>query len=318
MKVSHMKSKNFIFSAAGIIGSLVFFPFDTGKAIEPPPDTAAPPADMLQDMGRNAELPLREAENTLEVPFLGLSTAPLPDMVAEHVGLENGSGLIVRTVVPSSPAAEAGLVVNDIIVKVGGQTVDSPEALSSTVRSAKIGDKMPIELIHKGKPEIVEVTLTERPADLLSGGNQDLMLEGLPKLHAEQLRKLMEKNLRGFPGEGFNREDLFRGFGFPDLQEFPDLGQGQAEGSTIQQSSTVRVMDNDGSIEIRTSDGATDVTVRDAKNETVWSGPWNTEEDKAAAPADIRQRVEKVNSGKRGFSFRFRNGKSGKPDTIDN
>jgi len=99
----------------------------------------------------------------------------------------------------------------------------------------------------------------------------------------------------------------------------PQNEPGNPGESSFQHSSTIRVMDNNGSIEIKSTDNDTEVTVRDGENATVWSGPWNTEEDKAAAPEGIRERIGKVNSGKGGgFSFRF--GKPGGPDpeTLDN
>jgi hypothetical protein len=77
-------------------------------------------------------------------------------------------------------------------------------------------------------------------------------------------------------------------------------------------------MDNDGSVEIKSSHGATDVTVRGTNNEVVWAGPWNTDEEKEAAPKAIRDRIDRVNSNSgSGFSFRFGKLRSD-PDTIDN
>ena len=61
--------------------------------------------------------------------------------------------------------------------------------------------------------------------------------------------------------------------------------------------STIRMMDDKGSVEIKSTGEATEVTVRDKANEIIWSGPWDTEQDKAAAPDEVRERIEKRNIG---------------------
>ncbi len=40
---------------------------------------------------------------------------------------------------------------------------------------------------------------------------------------------------------------------------------------------------------------AKEVTIRDKDNKVSWNGPWDTEQDKAAAPDDVRRRVERLN-----------------------
>jgi hypothetical protein len=54
-------------------------------------------------------------------------------------------------------------------------------------------------------------------------------------------------------------------------------------------------MDEQGSIELKSTDGSKEVTIRDKENNITWTGPWDTEQDRAAAPDDVRQRVERLN-----------------------
>ncbi len=320
-----MKSKLTIISARGFIGGIAVLTFSQTLAIEPPPDTAEPPAALLNGVV-NAPAQRSVPKVETNVPFIGIATASVPGMVADHLDLEQGSGVIIRTVCPDSPAEKAGLSVNDIILSIGGTAVGNPENLSSIVRERKPGDRVALSLIHKGKSAKMEVTLTERPADLVSGIRQEPMLEGIPQAHADRLRGLIERNLGAFDGAAFpddRMEDSLRmmqermnramGGSIPQLQ--PD-GNG---GITIQQNSTITMMDNQGSIEIRSSSGNTEVTVRDEKNETVWSGPWNSEEDKTAAPKNIRERIEKVDSGNgTGFHFRFGKPRGNAPKPLGN
>ena len=62
-----------------------------------------------------------------------------------------------------------------------------------------------------------------------------------------------------------------------------------------QSTATVKMKDQQGSVEVKSNDGSKEVTVRDPQEKITWSGPWDTEQDKAAAPADVRQRVDSLN-----------------------
>ncbi len=318
-----MRMKLRIVPAASLIGGFAVCPLAPLGAIEPPPENAKPPAALLD--GAQAD---RVAAPRL--PFLGLSTARVPDMVADHLGIGEKAGVIIRTVCPESPAEKAGLAVNDIILSLDGAPVADPDDFSERLRARKAGDSLELGLIRKGKPGKAEVTLTERPAELNSHLGGEPFLEGIPLPQADRLRGLIEQNLQGFgtehlgilPDQRFEntfrmmRERMNRAF----EEDIPPIIQGEDGGIRFQQNSTVRLMDNQGSVEIRSSDGDTRVTVRDGDNKIVWQGPWNSETDKEAAPQDVRQRIDRVNVGSangRGFTFRF--GQSGgKSDTIDN
>jgi hypothetical protein len=64
-------------------------------------------------------------------------------------------------------------------------------------------------------------------------------------------------------------------------------------GLRLEKGTTIRLMDDQGSIELRSNDNGRKITVRDKDNQLVWKGPWDTAEDKAAAPEGIRERVER-------------------------
>ena len=314
-----MIAKSITLTPARLIGGLAFCPVALLPAIEPPPEDARPPAALLGEelAGNNP---------AAKLPFLGLSTAAIPEVVAEHLGIGADSGVIVRTVCPDSPAAEARLAVNDIILSINGSRVSDPGLFSEKIRAHKAGDNLEIELIRKGRPEKAQVTLTERPAELSAHLDAEPFLEGLPRAQAERLRGLMEQNLQGFggdqpgmlPDQRFEntfrmlREQMSRAL----EQEVPPITQGEDGGIRFQQNSTIRLMDNEGSVEIKSSNGDTRVTVRDTANNPVWQGPWNSDKDKEAAPKDIRERIDRVNvgsAGGKGFTFRF-----GKPDSMEN
>lgn len=318
-----MRTKYKTILSAGMIAGLVVCPFTLLPAIEPPPDDSKPPA-ALQDVER------AERDSEAKLPFLGLSTASVPVMVAEHLGISAGTGVIIRTVCPDSPAEKAGLSVNDIILSLDGTPVGDPDAFSEKIRIYKAGDTLELSLIRKGKPDKANVTLTERPAELNAHLAPESLFQGLPQAQADRLRGMIEQNLQGFgtdplgitPDQEFEntfrmmRERMNRAF----ENEIPPSNPGNDGGIHFQQNSTIRLMDNEGSVEIKSSDGDTQVIVRDTANNIVWQGSWNTDKDKEAAPQDVRERIDRLNVGSmngKGFTFRF--GKlGGKPDTIDN
>ncbi len=72
-------------------------------------------------------------------------------------------GAQVKEVTAGSPAAAAGLQVNDVIVAINGQPVGSSDALAAYVRAMASGDKASLILVRGGKSLTVDVTLAMRP-----------------------------------------------------------------------------------------------------------------------------------------------------------
>ena len=307
-----MKSQSHALTTS-FIGVVSLFAANTLTAIEPAPDNAKPPAELEERI----EKP-NEAE--VKMPFIGVVTAALPEMVADHLNLKAGTGVIVRTVSPESPAEKSGIKVNDVILNINETAVNDPDGFRAEIRSHKVGDKLKLKTIQKGKPKDLEVTLVERPANAFADV-QD----------AEQLRDVIELNLGGLLGDalgGIQGQDGAEGLEIiPQQLELGDerlkmlrkqmrdamevVPKIQPEPSNIQlqQQSTIRMMDGEGSVEFKSVGKNSEVTVRDKANEIVWSGPWDTPQDKAAAPDDIRNRIERLNinkGGGGGMKFEFR------------
>ena len=88
------------------------------------------------------------------------------------VGLEparDGRGAIapgaqVRTVMPSGPAARAGLRPGDLITAVDGQAVSSPAQLTQIVERSGVGRAMAVQVLRQGQA----FTLTVTPVELSS------------------------------------------------------------------------------------------------------------------------------------------------------
>jgi serine protease Do len=295
-----MKTNPLTTIAAGIAALLTAPAF----AIEAPEDDAPPPAAPAPAA---EQAPAEEAPKPAEkepIAFLGVLANELPEMLAEHTGLENGEGVVVSSLDPEGPAAKAGLAVNDIITKLDGKPINSQDDLTREVRAHKPGEKARLDIIHKGKPAGIDVTLGVRP-DL--GGIalkrqplDNLRLEGVPQEMAERIRKALEGNAGGMHfdigrGDPKQLEDAVDQMRKRMEKALEGMDAKIVPGAEIKQQANIRIGDRDGSVELHSKDGNKEATVRDHENNIVWTGPWETEQDKAAAPADVRKRIERLN-----------------------
>jgi hypothetical protein len=99
--------------------------------------------------GRMALLPSRRAEEPFEWDMSGMLAEP------------NGEGTVkVREVLDSSPAAEAGVKKDDVVVKIAGQPVDGGSYYDLREKLRKDGDTVVVDLRRGKKP--VEVFLKLR------------------------------------------------------------------------------------------------------------------------------------------------------------
>lgn len=105
----------------------------------------------------------RGDNSEIERTFLGIATVPVPEEVRAHIDLAPGAGLMVMFVEPESPAAKAGLVKSDILVKLGDQLLVNHDQLSTLIHAAKAGDEISLDVIHAGKHATIKVTLTSKP-----------------------------------------------------------------------------------------------------------------------------------------------------------
>ncbi len=283
------------------------------SAIEAPPDDALPPVEVAPAAPLEAAPAADAPPARVQAAYLGVVSSEIPEMLAEHLGLAHGEGIVVRAIMPDGPAAKAGLAVHDVITRIGGQAVGSSEDLTKQISAHQPGATVHLDVIHKGKPAGLDVTLGIRPEQAAAPAApglralDDLNLDGVPKELADRVRGMIEGNLgelrldfeRGMAEAAPQVEDAVREMklrmekAMQGLQ-IPEIIP-QERGVQLHQGATVRLMDEQGSIELKSNEGGKEITVRDKEHKVVWTGPWDTEQDKAAAPEDVRQRVQRLN-----------------------
>ena len=90
--------------------------------------------------------------------FLGIQMQPLDARTATQIGF-NGQGVLVNQVVPGGAAANAGVQVGDIVVKVNGEETINPQRVMRAVRLCAPGVEVPIEVIRGGTAVSLTATL---------------------------------------------------------------------------------------------------------------------------------------------------------------
>jgi 2-alkenal reductase len=91
---------------------------------------------------------------------IGIAYSQLSARQAASLGLPaNASGVLVSDVVPSSPAAAAGLKQGDVVLKVNDQQIDEEHPLLTIMLKYRPGDKVRLTILRDGKQQTVEITL---------------------------------------------------------------------------------------------------------------------------------------------------------------
>ncbi len=312
-----MKTNPFITFTAGLAAMLS----GQAYAIEGPADDAPPPPAVESKTETAPAVEAMPAAKT-EKAYLGVVSSSIPDVLAEHLGIKADEGIVVGSVMPDGPAAKAGISVNDIITRVADQPVNSSLDLTKLVGGRKPGEKVHLDVIHKGKPAGIDVTLGTRPAEMAGIDPlplDNLNLEGVPKDLADRVRDAIQGNIGRIEmqlgGNDANDpapqlDDAMRDIrkhmqdAMKDAMKDLNKNKGAAGGVggiggipkiDVQHGATIRMMDGKGSVELKSNDGGKEVTIRDKENKVTWSGPWDTEQDKAAAPDEVRQRMSRLN-----------------------
>jgi len=97
--------------------------------------------------------------------YIGVAgqTAAVPRRHALNAGIGHMSGAMVSSLEPNGPAAQAGLMSLDIIVRVDGQSVTGVDDLIRLLNHERIGRDVEIEVLRRGSSRVFAVRPLERP-----------------------------------------------------------------------------------------------------------------------------------------------------------
>jgi S1-C subfamily serine protease len=97
------------------------------------------------------------AGDSIETAFLGVSLR----------NVESGqAGALIAEVTPGSPADEAGIEVDDLVISIDGVEVQGGSDLAAQVQTHRPGTNVEVVVVRDGEQMTFDVTLVQRPDDL--------------------------------------------------------------------------------------------------------------------------------------------------------
>ncbi len=241
-------------------------------------------------------------------PYLGVVLGPVSPAVRAQLDLPEGVGLSIDGVADGGPAAKAGVRQFDVIHKFNDQVVCSIDQLTTLVKVAGAGTKVPLKLVRGGRETGVEAVLEERVAVPEAEGGafvqalpnvlnlQQMIPAGVadltPQVQADIEKRFAEQLARRNPG------GMAPGVA-PEM--VPEALPGDLRAQVVvvgprAQSATV-VSDARGTVELRSADGAKTVTVKDPQGKELYAGPLDTAEDLEKVPEACRDWVREIDAG---------------------
>jgi len=105
----------------------------------------------------------------IELAFLGVRYITITPDLAGQEQLPVDHGALVRGdddtpgVISDSPAEQAGIMPEDIIIEINGIKIDQENSLSSVVSGMRVSDEVVIKILRQGKEIIISAILGKRP-----------------------------------------------------------------------------------------------------------------------------------------------------------
>jgi membrane-associated protease RseP (regulator of RpoE activity) len=275
--------------------------------------------------------PMAEDEHVprKRVAWLGVSTEEASEALNSQLGLEPGAGLVVTYVAANSPAAQAGLKKNDVLVEFEGQLLVHPSQLRKLVRARKEGDQVKLTYYRAGKKESMTVTLGKTAAEFGSLQDQNdwqdqlkelkIQLHNLPIKEAihEQMKSMHESLSKMKIDEKKVQEEVHRGMAeaqkalreaLRHTSDGADVAKQVLEelahsGIAVGDDATVTVRSNSKAVSsiVKADDSGTIVlvanpklhlTAHDKKGKLVFDGEIETTEQRDKVPRELWERVQ--------------------------
>lgn len=270
----------------------------------------------------------RKAKATTKA-WLGVAGRPVNPALAAQLSIQHG--VTVELVDGDGSAAKCGIKKFDIITKIGDREIRGMNDLRAAVRGAEVDQTLDVELFSTGKKVVKKVKLDARPdhfpkyrsepkelrpAQAQNRGFQRLpdAFQHLPAADRQRIEQMMQSQVQQLQ-KHFAQMDIQ----LADVQQIKkkvqsmqlDPGDLRMKGHS-NYSGTFTMMDDQGSIRLKVTDEAgKQVEVKDKSGKVLYAGPYETAEDKAAVPANLRARIDALglDSQQQGNGFQFKFGK---------
>jgi serine protease Do len=168
------------------------------------------PVNMVREIGDQLI-----ASGRIVRPWLGIDITTLSEnqeLMDEANGLKNG--VVVRAILPDTPAAKSNLKQADIIVSVDGMPVKSPKELQLQILHKKVGQTVTLDVMRGGKPIKVAIQtaeMNEEPQTASRGSSPKQRSETAFGLTVQTLTKDLAKQFNVGENEGVVVTDVADG-----------------------------------------------------------------------------------------------------------
>jgi len=116
-----------------------------------------------------------DADNASVKPsaFLGVQIVSIDAVIAQQLGIRDGHGVLVNSVVPTSPAQKAGLLRGDVIAVLNTSATIDVDTFKEIMMTLNPGDNVRITYVRDGKKNRTYAELVESPAILQTADTTD-------------------------------------------------------------------------------------------------------------------------------------------------
>lgn len=101
-------------------------------------------------------------------PWLGVTVQDIDENTVLVTGVNERNGVVVYDVSPGSPAAAAGLLPGDVIIKLNGRDIDNLGGFISAIDGSHAGTNLLLRVDRKGRIEDKKVVLGQMPEDVIN------------------------------------------------------------------------------------------------------------------------------------------------------
>jgi S1-C subfamily serine protease len=93
--------------------------------------------------------------------MLGAGIQTMTSDLAAGMGLKDMRGVVISSVTPGGPAANAGLKVGDVILKLNGKDVDDANVLRNAIAAMQPGTQVTVTILRNGSQQDLHAKLGE-------------------------------------------------------------------------------------------------------------------------------------------------------------
>ncbi len=107
--------------------------------------------------------------------YLGVLISPVPQVLYDQVPeLPRDQGVVVSHILPGSPAAQAGLMRHDILLRYNDDPIRDCEHFAQLIRAGRAGQRVKLELLRAGRKQSAEAVLALGPVLKIAHANRAL------------------------------------------------------------------------------------------------------------------------------------------------